>query len=124
MIVDDLMQKPIVIERDMSLSDAAKLLTKNSISSLIVVLGGKVSGIISSKDLVAHFGEQKKVSEVMNTKVITLKKGDKMQKALDIVKDNELSIMPVVDKKGEIIGTLYVKDILNQACESEDFLID
>ena len=124
MLVEDLMQKPIVIERDMILADAAKLLTKNTISSLIVILNGKVSGIISNKDLVAHFGEQKKVSEVMNKQVVTLKKGDKMQKALDIVKDNEVSIIPVIDKKGEIIGTLYVKDILSQACESEDFLID
>ncbi len=124
MLVDDLMQKPIVIERDMSLSDAAKLLTKNYISSLIVILDGKVSGILNSKDLVAHFGEQRKVSEIMNKEVSTVKKGDKLQKALDIIKDKEVGIIPVIDKKGTIIGTLYAKDILNEACESEDFLID
>ncbi len=124
MIVDDLMQKPIVIERDMPLSDVAKLLTKNSIGSLIVVLGGKFAGIIGTKELIAHFGEQRKVSEVMNKEVVTLTKGDKMQKAIDIVKDNEVSIIPITDKKGQIIGTLYVKDILNQACENEEFLID
>ncbi len=124
MLVEDLMQKPIIIERDMLLGDVAKLLTKNSISSLIVVIGGKVTGTISSKELVAHFGEQKKVSEVMNKKVATVKKGDKIQKAIDIIKDDEVSIIPVVDKKNLIIGTLYVKDILSEACESEDFLID
>lgn len=124
MLVDDLMQKPIIIERDMFLTDVAKLLTKNSISSLIVVIGDKVSGIITARDLVAHFGEQKKVSEIMSKQVVTLKKGDKIQKAFDIIKDKEFSIIPVVDKKGAIVGTLYIKDILNKACESEDFMIE
>ena len=84
MIIEDLMKKPIVIERDLTLTEAAKLIIKHNISSLVVVSGRAVIGIITYEDLVRHFGEQKKVFEIMTKQVITVKKSDKVQKAKEI----------------------------------------
>lgn len=124
MLVEDLMRKPIIIERDMSLTEIAKLMTKHSLNSLIVFLEKKVCGVVSARDLIAHFGEQKKVSEVMNKKFVSVKSGDKIQKAFEILREKEVSLIPVLDKTDSIVGALYIKDILNEACENEDFLID
>ena len=124
MLVEDLMKKPVVIERDVSLSDAAKLMTKHRISSLILLVKEKITGIITHEDIVAHFGEHKKVSEIMTRQVLTVKKKDKLQKAMDLIREKNISIIPVVDSDGELVGIIHVKDILNGACASDDFLMD
>lgn len=124
MIVEDLMKKPIAIEKDVMLVDAAKLMTKHKINSLIFLVNDKIAGIITHEDLVAHFGEQKKVSEIMTRQVLMVKKNDKIQKAMDLIREKNISIVPVVDNKGDLVGVVHAKDILNQACASDDFLMD
>ena len=124
MLVEDLMKKPIAIERDVTLADAAKLMTKHKINSLIFLVDDKIAGIVTHEDLVAHFGEQRKVSEIMTRQVITVKKSDKLQRAIDLIHDKNISVVPVVDNKGDLVGVVHAKDILNQACASDDFLMD
>jgi len=124
MLIEDLMKKPIVIEKDVALADAAKLMTKHKINSLIFLVNNKIAGIITHEDLVAHFGEQGKVSDIMARQVLTVGKKDKLQKAMDLIREKNISIVPVVDNKGNLVGIVHVKDILNQACASDDFLMD
>lgn len=124
MSIEDLMKKPIVIEKDVTLAEAAKLMTKNKISSLIFLAKDKIAGILTHEDLVAHFGEQKKISEVMTRQVFTIKKDDKIQKAMDLIREKKISILPVVDKKGELVGVVHVNDLLNQVCDSDEFLME
>ena len=124
MIVEDLMKKPIAIEKDVMLVDAAKLMTKHKINSLIFLVNDKIAGIITHEDLVAHFGEHKKFAEIMTRQVLMVKKNDKIQKAMDLIREKNISIVPVVDNKGDLVGVVHAKDILNQACASDDFLMD
>ena len=123
MKIKDLMKKPIVIEHDMMLSDAAKLMTKYSISSLLIVNDGEVLGIITYHDLVRNFGESKKVSEVMTRKVVSVKEGDKLQSAIEIWREKEIGVFPVLNSKGKLVGILDSKDIL-KSWDNEDYIID
>lgn len=124
MLIEDLMKKPVVIERDMTIMDAAKLMTKHKISCLIFLVGDKIAGLITHTDLIAHFGEQKKVSEIMTKQVLTVKVNDKLQKAIDLIREKNVSILPIVDKKGLLVGVIHSKDILNEACSNDEFLMD
>ena len=123
MKIKDLMKKPIVIEHDMMLSDVAKLMTKYSISSLLIVNDGEVLGIITYHDLVRNFGESKKVSEVMTRKVVSVKEGDKLQSAIEILREKEIGVFPVLNSKGKLVGILDSKDIL-KSWDNEDYIID
>lgn len=123
MKIKELMKKPVVIEKDVSLSDAAKLMTKYSISSLIVEKDGEVIGIITHHDLIKYFGESRKVFDVMTKNVLTLKDSDKIQKAVEIVRDKGIGIFPVTDFRGKLVGILDSKDLL-KVWDSDDFLID
>ena len=58
MLVKEIMKQPIVIDQDTTLKKAAELLTKYKISSLIMVKADKFVGLITEKDLVAHFGSE------------------------------------------------------------------
>lgn len=124
MLIQDLMKKPIVIAKDITLLDAARLMTKNKISSLIAMFNGKIAGIITHEDLVSHFGEQKNVSDIMSKQVYTAKKSDKLQKAMDLIREKSISILPILDNKGDLVGVIHAKDILNEACASDEFLMD
>lgn len=123
MRIKELMKKPIVIEHDMALSDAAKLMAKYSINSLPIVDDGKILGIITHHDLIKSFGQQKKVSEIMSKKVYALKESDKLERAVELVREKGISVFPVVDSGEKIIGILDSKDIL-KVWDDDDFLID
>ena len=123
MKIKDLMKKPVVIENDMSLLDAAKLMTKHSINSLIIEKDDKIRGIVTHHDLVKYFGESKKVFDIMTKNVITLREDDKIQRAVDIIKENEIGIFPVVDSDDKIVGVLDSRDLL-KVWDSDDFMID
>lgn len=117
------MKKPVVTERDVTLSEAAKVMTKYSINSLIVENEGKIVGIITHHDLIKYFGQNKKVFEVMTKNVITLKDSDKIERAIELVREKELGIFPVTDMKGKLVGILNSKDLL-KVWDDDDFLIE
>lgn len=117
------MKKPVVTERDVTLSDAASVMNKFKINSLIVEKDGKIIGIITHHDLIRYFGQNKKVSEVMTKNVLTLKEEDKIQRAIELVREKEVGIFPVVNQKGKLVGILDSKDLL-KVWDDDDFLID
>ncbi len=119
-----MMKKPIVIERDVTLADAAKLMVKHSISSLLVLFDNKIAGIITYEDLVRHFGEQKKVSEVMTRQVITVKSFEKVQVIIDLISEKHISTVPVVDRAGKLVGVVHMKDIITEVCTNDEFLME
>ncbi len=123
MKIKDLMKRPVVIEHDMMLCDAAKLMTKYSISSLLIVNDGEVFGIITYHDLVRNFGESKKVSEIMTRQVISVKENDKLQSAIEILREKEIGVFPVLNSRGKLVGILDSKDIL-KSWDNEDYIID
>ncbi|MBM3232006.1 CBS domain-containing protein [Candidatus Pacearchaeota archaeon] len=123
MKIKDLMKKPVVTEKDVTLSDAAKVMNKYSINSLIVVRDEKIVGIVTHHDLIKYFGQPKKVFEIMTKSVITVKDDDKIQKAIELVREKEIGIFPVVDNKGKLVGILDSKDLL-KVWDEDDFLIE
>lgn len=123
MKIKDLMKKPVVTEKDVSLSDAAKMMNKYSINSLIVVKDSKILGIVTHHDLIEYFGQNRKVSEVMTKSVLTIKEDDKIQRAIELVREKEIGIFPVVDNKGKLVGILDSKDLL-KVWDDDDFLIE
>jgi acetoin utilization protein AcuB len=123
MKIRDLMKKPVVIEKDISLSDAARIMTKNSINSIIIEKNGEILGIVTHHDLIKYFGQQKKVFEVMTKKVLSVKETDKIQRAIEIVREEGYGIFPVTDSKGKIVGILDSKDLL-KVWDEDDFMIE
>lgn len=124
MEIEDVMKKPIVIVKDISLLDAAKLMTKNGIKYLLFVSEEKVLGILTLRDLAKHFGENISFSSAMTKKVITVRKNEKVQKAIDLMRDNGISVLPVEDRNGKLLGVIHANDILHEACDNEEFLVD
>lgn len=123
MKIKDLMKKPVVTEKDVTLSEVAKVMDKYSINSLIVVKDERIVGIVTHHDLIKYFGQTKKVFEIMTKNVLTVRDDDKIQKAIEIVREKGIGIFPVVDNKGKLVGILDSKDLL-KVWDEDDFLIE
>ena len=58
----------------------------------------------------------------MKKKVITIEQDDNTDRAIDVMKKNKISILPVVDKDGNLVGIVGVKELLRESSESDEFL--
>jgi CBS domain-containing protein len=116
MLVQDIMCKPVItVDVDCSLLDAAKLMRKKDIGSLIVVENDKPQGIITESDFVKITikgvdVKSTKVKDVMSKPLITC--GPKMA-LLDLVtlmQRKRVRHIPVVEK-GKLVGIITSLDL-------------
>ncbi len=125
MQIKELMKQPYVIDKDISLADAAKLMSSKGIGSLLYVIKGKAKGIITENDLLKNFGKDRKVSEVMSKDIISISYKDNVSDALSLMKKNEIKRLPVVDKDKKLVGIISMTDIAaNSADLDGEFFFD
>lgn len=108
MIID-----PITLLHDATIGDAKRLMRENRIGGIPVVDGnGKLTGILTSRDLRFEDNMQRPVSEVMTTEnLITAPEGTDLKKAEAIFRSNRIEKLPVVDGSGKLIGLITYRDI-------------
>jgi len=80
------------------------------ISSIIIVDGEKLVGIITKSDLTRHFSDSfagtYKVKDYMNTKVITCRKFDSLLFVLTVLNRNKITRLVVTDNDGRPVGII------------------
>ena len=117
------MRKPIVIDRDIDLEKASKILTKKNISSLIFIKNSQPIGIVTKGDIVRHFGKKTTVSKIMSKNVLTISPNEKPSNAITILNENKISVLPVVEE-GMLVGVVSAKDLLYGVCKIDEFLFE
>lgn len=115
MQIKELMKRPYVVEKDISLAEAAKIMSSKSIGSLIMVNGGKAKGIITESDLLKNFGKSKNISQIMSKNIISLSEEASVEDALRLMKENKIKRLPVVDEKKKLSGIISMTDIAANA---------
>ena len=111
MLVKELMRRPYVVEKDISLAEAARIMSDKGIGSLVFVSGKAIKGILTEKDIIKNFGNNKKLSHAMTARVITIEPDEGIDKALEIMRKNKVKRLPVVQDKA-IVGIVTLTDIL------------
>ncbi|MDB3963990.1 IMP dehydrogenase [Flavobacteriaceae bacterium] len=108
MIID-----PVTLDADSLVIDAKNNMKKYKIGGIPIVSKiGKLTGIVTNRDLRFEKDNSKKLSEVMTTKnLITAKAGTSMSQAEDILQTHKIEKLPVVDSKGILIGLITFRDI-------------
>ena len=116
MLVNEVMNRNVVVvKRDATLKQASEVMAKTRIGSLVVVDGSKISGIITSSDIIKSIAQDKApentlIEEVMSKKVFTVKPDVDIQDAVDIMIENKIRELPVVENN-KIKGIITVTDI-------------
>lgn len=105
---------PITLLKDATIGDALRLMRENKIGGIPVIDGGGILvGILTNRDLRFEDDPTRKVSEVMTKEnLITAPEGTDLKKAEAILRQTKIEKLPVVDKKGKLIGLITYRDIL------------
>ena len=123
MLVKDLMRRPFVVEKDISLSEAAGIMSDKKIGSLIFTSKDKIKGIITEADLIRNFGKGKKISDAMTSKVFTVSPDSNLDGAASIMREKKIKRLPVIAEEGKVVGIITLTDLLAnfEALEEEFF---
>ena len=116
----------ITVDADDSMLDATKLLKEHNIRHLPVLEKGKLVGVITDRDLkraspsdattleaheLLYLIANIKVREIMTRNPITVPYNYTIEEAAEILLQAKISGMPVVDKDGDVIGTITQTDL-------------
>ena len=115
-------QQLITVEGGTDVSDCAKLMLKNNISSLVIVKANNddnsvLNGIITKSDLLdayaRRFGGDVAINEYMTKKVLTVKPDESVHVVLLIMADGNVSRVIVVgDSNSKPVGIITSHDLL------------
>jgi len=115
-VMDIMTNKPVTTSRDITLKDAALLLAKEDVNSLLIVENNQPVGIITDEDIVRKCvalgldSKKLKVKDIASVDIITISPEKDVYEALRLMREHGIRQLPVVDK--QLIGFLTVKDIL------------
>ncbi len=109
MIID-----PVTLLVDATIGDALRLMKENKIGGIpIVDSNNKLVGILTNRDLRFETDKRRKVKEVMTKdNLITAPEGTDLKKAEKILRQYKIEKLPVVNRKGILIGLITYRDIL------------
>ncbi len=107
MIID-----PVTIHPDQRAHEVLELMEQRRISGVPVIKGEKLIGIVTNRDLRFETDLEKRVSEVMTKEnLITVSEGITLQESQKLLHKHRIEKLPVVDKKGKLVGMITKKDI-------------
>ena len=108
-----------LIAPDDSVATAADRMRQRTVGSLIVVDAAKHPiGIITDRDLViraladAKDADSTPVSEVMTPDIVVATSDTSINSALRLMREGPFRRLPIVDKKGVLIGLVTIDDML------------
>lgn len=124
MKVREAMKQPFVIEKDMTLREAAKIMSLKQIGSLIFISDEKIKGILTDTDLVRNFSSTGKVSGVMSKNVISIGSNENIEKAAELMRKNAIKRLPVLEN-GKLVGIITITELIAHSDElEEEFFFD
>jgi len=103
---------------DKSVRDASRLLKKTGVGSIIITQKGKAKGIITERDVVYKVvaegkdPKKSKLKNIMSRPLKVIKAGDNIETAALALRNNRVKRLPVLDKKGRLVGIITEGDLL------------
>ena len=119
-VVMDIMSSPVIgIDRDNSVHKAAKIMSENSISTLVVSEGKQILGIVTERDLTKKIvlpgkdPKKTKVSAIMTRNPVTISPGSPILSHGNLMREKRVRKLVVVNSEGEMVGVISQTDIIN-----------
>ena len=125
MKIKQVMNKALVVEDNLNLKQAAKIMSHKNIGSLIVMKKDKIVGIITERDIIKNVNKlDSKLSNVMSKSLITIDDGESLDKAALLMAEHKIKKLPVLKNK-RLVGIVTATDVLaNVEDLNEQFLFN
>ncbi|MBQ6048628.1 MAG: IMP dehydrogenase [Oscillospiraceae bacterium] len=104
---------PFFLKADNTLGEADRLMAKYRISGVpIVDDSGRLTGIITNRDMKFETDMSRKIGEVMTSEnLVTGKVGTTLNEAREILHRHKIEKLPIVDDEYRLKGLITIKDI-------------
>ncbi len=100
--------------------DAARILKHYERDDIIVTDENKKAiGIVTDRDILGKvsdatvYAETTVLKEIMSSPLITIEENDTLQEALHKMRDHDIRKLPVISKKGQVVGIIFQDRIAN-----------
>ncbi|MEO6012240.1 MAG: CBS domain-containing protein [Devosia sp.] len=108
-----------------TIAQAVELLNTHRIGAVVVSDNGKVSGILSERDVVRHLGTDwtalasRPVSDVMTKNVITASRMATIADVMERMTEHRIRHMPIVEGS-ELVGIVSIGDVVKRKIEETE----
>ncbi|QKQ99576.1 CBS domain-containing protein [Metallosphaera tengchongensis] len=115
MTVKDLISRePVSVSPNATIVEAAKIMKRERVGSLLVRIGEEAKGILSERDIIYAIASDlplnTRVEEVMSTNLVTADSGMDVGEAALLLADKGVRHL-VIKENGKIIGVISIRDI-------------
>ena len=118
--IKDIMTKEVVcVTKETPIFDAIELMRKSEVTGMPVIEEDMtLVGVITEKDVLRLFhssneGENQTVAFFMTRPAVSYKENDSLDSICDFMMINYFRRVPVVSKKGKLVGIISRPDIIN-----------
>ena len=126
MLISDIMSRDVVtVSPRESVMFAAKLMSRYNIGSVPVAESGRLSGVVTDRDIVLRCvaggedPERTPVSDIMSRSVVTAAPEDTTERASELMSRAQVRRLPVT-KDGKLVGVVSLGDLARRtACGME-----
>jgi len=114
----------LVIEPEAGLAAAASLMAQRRVGSVLVVVGGRLEGIFTERDIVRAVSQDvmamhEPVSDWMTRTPFTVAPETPIDQARDLMLEHHFRHLPVT-RGDELVGIISMRDLTRAAAEDRD----
>ncbi|WP_332717609.1 CBS domain-containing protein [Pelagibacterium mangrovi] len=112
----------VTVSSDTTIGDLIAVLARHNIGAVIVLDEGKVSGIISERDIVRHLAgsaegfRARPVSSLMTRSPQSCCRSDSLEAVMDKMTRGRFRHLPVIED-GELVGIISIGDVVKRKIE-------
>lgn len=115
-VKDRMTPNPINVGPEEDVKNVFSLLNKHGFRQVPVVKDGKLVGIITDRDLrvtITLDEDHLIVADVMSSNPVTISEHATVEEAAQMIRNLKFNSLPVLSKRGELVGIITVTDILD-----------
>ncbi|MBK8050198.1 MAG: CBS domain-containing protein [Anaerolineales bacterium] len=116
------------ITPDKTVFEALRIMGEKEVGALVVVNGGRVTGIISERDYARKVILQGKTSrdtlvlEIMTSPALVTQPQQTVQECMSVMTDHRIRHLPVVDNE-QLVGMISLGDLVKSIIDEQQFKI-
>jgi len=114
--IDIMVKKVVTINEESPVKEAAEVMNRFEIGSIIAIKKGEATGIVTERDLLKRIVAEGKnarnvrVKDIMSTPLVSITSETELEKAAILMFQKKIKKLPVVDKK-HLVGIVSLTDI-------------
>lgn len=116
---------PQSVDPSTTVAEAARLMRDHDVGSLPVVEGGKVTGVVTDRDIAMRAvaegkdPQNTKVGEVCSGDLVTIDPQQDLDEALRLMARHQVRRLPVVEEDGRLVGVVAQADIATESTDEK-----